>query len=134
MLNLPDVNGVWFWILWCEVYEAFPASQHLHVVWNLKRQEQSLQYLHKKNIFCRSQFYFYNLCKMTWIRTVFRSRVCFGNRLRKQRSSVLTAVFRIRNRTDPYMSMRIQEEKKPSKCTDSLGEYRTGRIKVWILL
>ena len=32
------------------------------------------------------------------------------------------------------MRIRIQDVKKPRKCTGSLGEYRTGRIKVRILL
>ena len=31
------------------------------------------------------------------------------------------------------MQIRIQEVKKPKKCTGSLGKYRTGRIKVRIL-
>ena len=36
---------------------------------------------------------------------------------------------------DPYeqMRIRIQELKKPRKCTGSLGEHRTGRIKVRML-
>ena len=37
---------------------------------------------------------------------------------------------------DPHgqMRIRIQEVKKPRKYTGSLGEYRTGKIKVRILL
>ena len=37
---------------------------------------------------------------------------------------------------DPHgqMRIRIQEVKKPRKCTGSLGEYRSRRIKVRILL
>ena len=57
----------------------------------------------------------------------------------------LSPVFRIRIRikiclldpdTDPHgqMRIRIQEVKKPRKCTGSLGLYRTGNIEVRILL
>ena len=38
---------------------------------------------------------------------------------------------------DPHGHMRIririQEVKKPAQCTDSLGENRTGRIKVFLM-
>ena len=56
------------------------------------------------------------------------------------------AVFRILNRTDPHKEMPPGSrsawtdadpdpgDKKPRKCTGSLGEYRTGRIKVRIIL
>ena len=34
----------------------------------------------------------------------------------------------------PVPRIRIQEVKKPRKCSDSLGQYRTGNIKARILL
>ena len=43
----------------------------------------------------------------------------------------ITAVFRIRIRTDPHREMPPGSGSR--KCTGSLGEYRTGRIKVRII-